>query len=89
MQNYKQQRYLSQPSNSKTGQFESYKDNPRTKGRTTSREKEQIISQIRELLNNYGLSYKQASKVIQVIKGEYEELNEKERVFGRLDGNKD
>ena len=80
----KQQRYLKQPTNKENGQFQSYKDNPATSDRTTAREKEEIIAKIRNLLDQYGLSYDQASKVIRVIKDDYKEMSEIEKIFGKI-----
>lgn len=83
-QNLKQQRYLEQPSNKENGQFVSYKDNPSTADRTTAREKEEIIAKIRNLLDQYGLSYDQASKIIKEIKADYKGMSDREKIFGKI-----
>lgn len=83
-QQLKQQRYLKQPTDSDNGQFKSYKDNPSTADRTTAREKEEIIAKIRNLLDQYGLSYDQASAVIRKIKEDYKGMSEREKIFGKI-----
>lgn len=80
----KQQRYLQQPSNKENGKFVSYKDNPSTADRTTAREKEEIIADIRKLLDQYGLSYDQASEIIRKIKNDYKGMSDREKVFGKI-----
>lgn len=80
---FKQGRYLPQPTNEK-GQFQSYSSNPTTSDKTTAREKEQILAQIRNLLDKYGLSYNQQSEIIKIIKKDYSNMSDRERVFGKV-----